>query len=450
MGFWGDAWNATKIGLAPVSGGASLLLPGGGDDKKKKAPVGAAPEKPGGVPAFGATPNAGTASWYAGQNGTQPPQQQGQQNWWQQPPQQQPPPKPGKNGHTATTAPYGMDQSAPGAAEQNWQNNQDMWYNKPQMDWASSQLPAFGEEGFGETYNKENVNSFGKPGEGQQYWDGISGQFNEVGKYNQPNLAAESYQRTVQNLPGSIQPTFDAAFDRARDKSVGAANSQASARGAYGSSASLNGVNSVISDIEAARANRAGDFALQDSANQRNWLDSAANQGRSADLTGLGIHGSNLAGVKTFGDMAFNAEDADLARDKFASDTAFGVQGAEQTRLGQGIDAALGIDSQQLNRLNSGQNAASSAQGARETRIGNLADVNRNQQNDMVNFLRQQYGDMFAGDDAAFQEWANGVLGVTNNAKNDDQRSEKQLSDNLQQFTDIVPGIGGASPKARG
>jgi hypothetical protein len=435
MGFWGDAWGATKVALAPVSGGASLLLPGGGDDKKKPAPVGAAPEKPGGVPAFGATPNAGTATWYAGQNGTQPPQQQGQQqNWWQQPQK----PTVGKSGHINTTAPYGMDQSAPGAAEQNWQQNQDKWYQQPQLDWANSQLPAFGEEGFGESYNKENMGSFGAPGQGQQHWDSVSGKFNEIGKYNQPNLAAESYQRTVDNLPGSIQPTFDAAFDRARDKSVGAANTQASARGAYGSSAALNGVNSVITDIEAARADRAGDFALKDSANQRSWLDSAANQGRSADLSGLGMADFGLRGAQGFSDMAFKAENADLARDKFASDAAFGVQGAEQTRMGQGIDAALGIDSQQLNRLNSGQNAASSAQGARETRINNLADVNRNQQNDMVNFLRQQYGDMFAGDDAAFQEWANGVLGVTNNAKNDDQRSEKQLSDNFQQFTDVA------------
>jgi hypothetical protein len=438
MGWLGDAWGATKVALAPVTGGASLLLPGADKDKKKPPENGAPAPGPGGVPAFGATGNAATADWYMNQNkqqGQQQPQNT-QQNWWQQPQK----PTVGKSGHVNTTAPYGMDMTMPGAAEQNWQQNQDKWYQQPQLDWANSQLPAFGKEGFGEEYNKQNVNSFGKPGEGQQYWDGISGQFNEIGKYNQPNFAAESYQRTVDNLPGSIQPTFDAAFDRARDKSVGAANSQASARGAYGSSAALNGVNSVISDIEAARANRHGDFALQDSANQRNWLDSAANQGRSADLSGIGIHGSNLTGMKTFGDMAFNAEDASLARDKFASDTAFGVQGAEQTRMGQGIDAALGIDSNNLARINSGQNAASSAQGARENRINDLATNNRNQQNDTINFLRQQYGDLFGGDEQAFQEWANGKLGVTNNAKNDDQRTEKQIGDNAQQWLDLYGG----------
>jgi hypothetical protein len=138
--------------------------------------------------------------------------------------------------------------------------------------------------------------------------------------------------------------------------------------------------------------------------------------------------------------MAFNAEDADLARDKFTSDAAFKTQDSELARIGMGVEGALGIDSNWLSRVNSGQNAATAAQGARETRINNLADNNRNLQNDMINFLRQQYGDIFAGDDAAFQEWANGVLGVTNNAKNDDQRTEKQLSDNAQQWLDLYGG----------
>jgi hypothetical protein len=447
MGFWGDAWDVTKVALAPVSGGASMLLPGGGGDKKKPpAQQSSTPQNS--PPAF-----QGTPEFWAGQ---QKPQSAfgttGSRNvsgdagqWWQQPTSwNQPKPTTGSSGHVNTTAPYGMDQSGPLAAEQNWQQNQDMWYNAPQLDWAQEQLGKTKDPMFGEAFNKNNISSFGAPGQGQQHWDAVSGKFNEIGQYNQPNLAAESYQRTVDNLPGSIQPTFDAAFDRARDKSVGAANSQAAGRGAYGSSAALNGVNSVITDIEAARANRHGDFALQDSANQRSWLDSAANQGRSADLSGLGIAGHNLQGVKDFSDMAFNAENADLARDKFASETAFGVQNAELGRIGTGIQGATNIDSNWLNRINSGQNAAGAAQGARQTRIDNLADHNRNQQNDIVNFLRQQYGDMFEGDEAAFQQWADGVLGVTQNAKNDDQRSEKQLADNLQQFTDFYGGMAGA------
>jgi hypothetical protein len=447
MGFWGDAWDVTKVALAPVSGGASMLLPGGGGDKKKPpAQQSSTPQNS--PPAF-----QGTPEFWAGQ---QKPQSAfgttGSRNvsgdagqWWQQPTSwNQPKPTTGSSGHVNTTAPYGMDQSAPGAAEQNWQQNQDMWYQQPQLDWANSQMKSFGNEGFGEQYNKQNVSQFGAPGEGQQYWNQVQGQFNEQGQYNNPNLAAESYQRTVQNLPGSIQPTFDSAFDRASEKAVGLANSQASARGAYGSSAALNGVNSVISDIEAARANRHGDFALQDSANQRAWLDSAAGQGRSADLSSLGAFGANLDGLRSFGDMAFRAEGADLARDQFSSGVASGIDNAANQRRAAGIDAAMGIDSNNLNRLNSGQNAASSAQGARQTRIDNLADHNRNQQNDMVNFLRQQYGDMFQGDEAAFQQWADGVLGVTQNAKNDDQRSEKQMADNLQQFTDLYGGMAGA------
>jgi hypothetical protein len=381
-------------------------------------------------------PFQGTPDFWANQNKQQQPQQQAQpQNPWGQPP---PKPTTNKSGHTNTTAPFGMDQTMPGVAEQNWEYNQNRWAESPQLDWANTQLPQFGNEGFGENYNKQQMGSYGSPGEGQQYWDGISGKFNEIGKYQQPNLAAESYNRTVQNLPGSIQPTFDSAFDRARDKSVGAANSQASSRGAYGSSAALNGVNSVISDIEAARASKHSDFALQDSANQRNWLDSAANQGRSADLSSLGAFGANLNGMQAFGDMAFRSEGADLARDKFASDTAFGVQDAEQGRLGMGIESALGLDSAALNRLNSGHNVASDAQGHRDSRIQGALDNTRGFQNDMTGFLSNQFENVFQGDQDAFMQWMDSIMGVTQDQKNNAERNQERNMEGAQAIADLA------------
>lgn len=380
----------------------------------------------------------GTPEWWENQNAqqqsNQQPQQQSQQNWWDQPQQ---PPTQGSSGHYNTTAPYGMDQSMPGVAEQNWEYNQDKWYQQPQLDWASAQMESFGNEGFGEQHNKSNIGQYGAPGQGQQYWNKVQGSFNEKGNYNDPNLAAESYQRTVQNLPGSIQPTFDAAFDRARDKSVGAANQQASARGSYGSSAALNGVNSVITDIEAQRANRAGDFALQDSANQRQWLDSAANQGRSADLSSLGAFGANLSGMQQFGDMAFRAEGADLARDQFASGVANGIQDSAQGRIGTGIDYAMGIDNAELNRINSGFNASGAAQGYRDNRIQGGLDNTRNFQNDMTGFLSDQFNNVFGGDQEAFQQWMDSVMGVTQNNKNDAERGQERTYRDGQALADM-------------
>jgi hypothetical protein len=424
---------------------APAAPPGSANTQPASAPAPQAQTS--GPPAFGGTPE-----WWANQNQQNPAAPAAaptQGAWWEQP--RPAAPTPGASGHSATQSPWGIDQSMPGVAEQNWDQNQDMWYNSPQLDWASQQLPQFGTPGYGEQYNQSQMGQYGKPGEGQQYWEGLQGKFNEIGQYNQPNLAAESYQRTVQNLPGSIQPTFDAAFDRARDKSVGAANSQASARGAYGSSAALNGVNSVITDIEAARANRHGDFALQDSANQRNWLDSAANQGRSADLSGLGMFDANLRGAQGFSDMAFRAEGADLARDKFASDTAFGIQDASEGRIGSGIDSALGIDSSRLSRVNSGQNAANSAQEARDERLQGMVDNVSDYTRNVTNFATQQIEAMFQGNDAALQAAIEAKLGMTFNNKND---AINALQSNRQALNDFMslynPGGGGGGPQMPG
>lgn len=385
-------------------------------------------------PAFQGTPEfwAGQAA----QQDTKPaPASVPSQNWWERPQ-----PTQGASGHFNTAAPFGTDQSMPGVAEQNWEYNQDKWYQSPQLDWANTQMQQFGTPGYGEQYNEQQMGQYGKPGQGQQYWNQVQGKFNEKGQYNNPNLASESYQRTVKNLPGSIQSTFDSAFDRAREKSVGAANQQASARGAYGSSAALNGVNSVITDIEAQRANRAGDFALQDSANQRQWLDSAANQGRSADLSGLGIFGANLSGLGQFADMAFRAEGADLDRDKFSSSVASGIDDARNARLGMGIDSALGIDSANLSRLNSGNNAAVAAQAARDNRVNDVIGNNRGFQNDITGFLSDQLNNVFSGDQEAFNQWLESIPAVTLNDKNDAERTQERVYRDGKTVADVATG----------
>ena len=168
-------------------------------------------------------------------------------------------PTPGKNGYTPTTAPYGMDQTNPGVREQFWGQNQNLW-----------------------------MKDFGQgPGSGQQFWEGVRGNFN-----NNNNL----------------QPQFDAAYDRARDKAVGTANAQAASRGVYGSSAALSNVGNVIADVEAARAGAASNFALQNAKNQR----------------------ENLS---TYGGLAFEAGKEKLGREAFdvgVLGKAFEASGAAQ------------------------------------------------------------------------------------------------------------------------
>jgi hypothetical protein len=348
-----------------------------------------------------------------------------------------------KSGGQKTTAPYGMDQTQPGVAEQYWDQNQDMFTQAPQLDWINSQLGQFENPMFGEQYGMNNINSFASPGQGQQYWNQVQGNFNQQGQYNGPNLAAESYGRTVANIPGSLTPQFDQAYDRALEKGVGTANAQAAARGQYGSSAALNNVGNVIADVEAARANRASDFALQDSQNQANWMGLAGQQGRSADLSEMGGFGTNLSGLNTFGDLAFRAEGQDLSRDQFGYGVASGIQGQGLDRLGAGFDAGFASDNSQLNHANAGMNASMGAQGMRDGRMNDSFNNQMNYMNQLLGFFSGQYGDMFGSDMDLMMGGQQAGAAGTQNQVNDDRYQRNRIWQDAQGAVDLATGIKG-------
>lgn len=245
-------------------------------------------------------------------------------------------PTPGRNGYTPTTAPYGMDQTNPGVQEQFWNQNQNLW----------------------------TKGAFQGPGQGEQFWNQVSGSFNTPGNN------------------GNLQPQFDAAYDRAKEKAVGTANQQAAARGVYGSSAALNNVGNVITDIEAARAKEASNFALANSQNQRSQLG-------------------------MYGDMAFRAQDANMAN--------------------RGFD---------LNALNSAYNASGSAQGQRDNRIQTQFGNTMAMTGMYMPFLQNNYDQMLSTDMGLMtgaQEM--GVSGTANALANQQA--------NRQQFNqDISTGLG--------
>ncbi len=375
-----------------------------------------APQKPAQQPNYRPLPN-------------QPQQPQG----YQQPQQKQQIQTPA---YTPTNQPYGMDQTMPGVNEQYWNNNQNMWNQSPQGDWANQQLPQFEQPGFGEQFTQENIGAFGQPGQGQQFWNQVMGSYNQNGQqYNGPNNAQEAYGRTSDAIPGSLNPSFDAYYDRARDNAVGAADSAAASRGVYGSSSALNNVGNVITDIESQRANRASDFALQDSQNQRGWMDSAGNQARSADLTGLNTFSSGLEGLGAYGDLAFNAENADLSRDSGAMGYAQGAGNQEMNRLTSGIEAALGLDAGSLSRLNSGFNASNTAQDQRDNRIGGQYDDQMQMLQMLLPYLTQQYGGIIEGDQDLMGQGIEAGLGGTQNAVNDSRYNQERI------YRDVDTGV---------
>jgi hypothetical protein len=268
-------------------------------------------------------------------------------------PQQAPQtPLPGKNGYTPTTAPYGMDQTNPGVKEQHWNQNQNLWMN----------------------------GAFAGPGQGQQFWNQIQGNYNKASQ--------------------DLTPQFDKYYDRARDQAAGAANQQANARGAYGSSAALNNVGNVIGGVEADRAKASTDFMFQNESNKSRALDQ-------------------------YGNLAFGAE----------------ALGNQQ----RGLD---------LQALAGQSNEAGQAQDARDRRIQGMFDNGFRAQEDATGFLNNRYGNMLSSDQDLYTGATNAGPAATADAlaasQNRRQQNSQDLSNGLSLYGAFKPSAPAAATGTMG
>lgn len=309
MGFVGDV---AKAAINPVGTAAGLF---GASPQVQAAlnPIGTAANQV--MPQGGDSPFRAAAAQAGGQQ--QP--QQGGQRQAQQPVQnplqpQQGGQQPQRFGHQApgsggmTQSPQGFDFRSPGVGEQ--------FFNQQQGQFAGPTRTGQQFEGAQQT--------FGQPGQGEQY-------FNQVqGKFNQPRATQQQYQQF------QARPEFGDYYDRAEQRTVGSMNDQLAARGAYGGSAGMDQIGQALADLNAQRANREADYALQ-AAQTGGQLAQAADANRRADL-GM------------FGDLAF------------------GAQGLEQQRAMQGLQGAQMADQQALQNTMSGMQAASTAQGLHRQR----------------------------------------------------------------------------------
>jgi hypothetical protein len=315
--------------------------------------------------------------------------------------------------YNPTTAPFGFDMTTPGVKEQMWNNNQNLWFQSPQLDWVDNLLPQFQDPWQGEKTNEGLLSTIANPGAGQQYWAGIQGSANTptgaekaiAAGYKGPNNAQTAFDMTKGRIPDSFQPQFDAYYDRMKNKVMSDVNSQSAARGAYGSNTALNGSVGAGLDVEAQRAKALTDFMFKNSEDQRAWMDSLSNQGRTADLSGLDIFGANekaaqygLDKTKTLGDLAFKAEDENFNKQKTLSDIAFGMDQDKLTRLTAGANIGFGSDLAHRGRLQGAFNEAGEAQNAHDTRINNLQGALAGFSNDVQNFMTQNYDKLLGGD----------------------------------------------------
>lgn len=434
----------------PPAPQASKKLPGHHNDpanaqpsqKLPKSNAPSVPEFQGSIPAAPTTPppTAPQVGPQLPQNGNGPifPQDPAQQIAW--------------NGsyYSPTEAPFGFDMSTPGVGEQFWNNNQQLWMQSPQLDWVDAQLPQFQDPWQGENIVSGMVGSVAQPGAGQQFWNGVQGQFNQMGKglssgYTGPNNAQTAFDMTKGMLPGSFQPQFDAYYDRMKDKVMSDVNSQSAARGAYGSNTALNNSIGAGLDVEAQRAKAATDFMFQDSQNQMAWQGLLGNQGRNADLSGLGIFGSKLQGANydlnklgTFGDLAFKSEGMDLDKQKTQADLAFGLDDQKLERLGAGISTAFNSQQAHRGQLNDAFDAANITQGNRENRINNLYDQQVDFSNDVMNYVTQNYDAILNGDQATFEQQIDAMLGKTADERGWNQQQTERIRRDMKDFADII------------
>lgn len=255
---------------------------------------------------------------------------------------------PGKNGYTPTTAPYGMDMSNPGVQEQFWNQNQKLWTN----------------------------GAFQGPGQGEQFWNQVQGNFNKAGQ--------------------DLSPQFNAYYDLAAKNAASSANNQAAARGVYGSSQALNGVNSAVNDVEAQRAKASTDFMFQNAANQR---------------SALGQYG----------------------------DLAFGAQGMTNNR-----------NAMDQNALNSAYAAAGQAQNQRGNRIQNQFNNQATMTGMYLPFLQGQYNGMLDTDMGLVTGAQEANVGAASNALNQQQQNRQNNSQDLSNGLALYGAFGGGKGNGSG
>lgn len=359
-----------------------------------------------------------------------------------------------------TTAPFGFDMTAPGEYEQMWKNNQGLWMQTPQLDWVNSLLPQFQDPWTGEQTAQNVMGTIANPGAGQQYWTGIQGSFNNIGNnvtggYKGPNNASEAYGMTKGMMPGSLQPKFDAYYDRMHDKAMSDVNSQSAARGAYGSNAALNNSIGAGLDVEAQRAKAATDFELANSQNQMGWANLLGNQARGADLSGLGIYGANLQGAqlgldkaRLGGELAFKSEGMDFDKKKALADLAFASDEHKLSRLDAGVSTAFGLNKDYHDILRDAFGFAGGAQDRRERRVNTLYGQNEDFSNDVLGFLGENFDKLLGSDEKTFGSTLQNQIAQVADERGWNQQQQERIFRDAKAAWDIY--MGSKANKAAG
>lgn len=198
---------------------------------------------------------------------------------------------------------------------------------KTKEDPSSLEDPGAGERAY---HNQQDW--FTEPTETNQYWNQVSGAFNNP--TNVSNRAEEAYQ----DFRGSgLTAGLDPFYDEARRRTSEDINAELAARGMHGSSAGMSMLGEALGGLSAEQANREGDFRLA-------AYGLGGQLGRGADISSYAQNQNELNWLRTGGELAGQADSSELARRGLGLDAAFSAQGAEEGRILGGLDRQIQMD----------------------------------------------------------------------------------------------------------
>lgn len=276
----------------------------------------------------------------------------------------------------------------------------------------------------GEAFASSIVPGITAPGAGQQYWEnfgsGLTGNATSAG-----NASMQAYRDFAGRRPDLMSdPGLGGYYDNAKRRALESIGQQSAAAGGYGSSVAQDVGAETVMNLEAERANREADYALRRAAEDRAY--------GTAAMMGAGQADQNQLGWATgLGKLAMGAEEAGLAREIGA------------------IAAARGLGHDQLNRIIGGMNAATTAQNAREGRIGGAYDDIFKMGLGASGIAGGAYDSALDGvmsfEDAIIQALTGGKTAGVRESESDQNQNSAGLRDFLAAWSALygVPGAGG-------
>lgn len=182
-------------------------------------------------------------------------------------------------GNAMTQSPLGMDQMSPGVAEQ-WQ--------------------------------QQNQSRFLQPGAAGDYWQQVQGQYGPggPGTSNYAEQAYKDFQKPNISQDAGLDPYYKNAQNRLNEN----INSQASARGMFGSSGAMNQLTEGATGLAAEQANREADYNLRAQGERRAWEGLGGQLAGQADQSSRAGSQDALAWTQGLGQLAGNADQSELNR----------------------------------------------------------------------------------------------------------------------------------------